>query len=406
MHASDSIELQISLLLFCAMAGYLLASYIRQPAVVGQILLGIIIGPSVLGLVSYTTLVSNLAHIGAIVLLFVVGLEFRLKDILQWRYMVIGLFGVFFPLIGGVLLARAFGFESAKAIFLGICLTATSIAITADTLRETGQLNSNIAKAIIGAAIIDDILALLALSVGSQYIEGTVSLGNSLFFLAKGIAFFVVGAWIGQRYISRLLVVIDNSQLGRKYTELAFIAAMMLAFLFAIAAELVGLSAIIGAFVAGVALEGIKLQYSKDFKEGAEFVRILFAAIFFVSLGVLLDVSALDRHLLGFLAAITVFALLSKIIGCGLPARFLGYDNRESLAIGIGMAPRGEVSMVIALLGLNLGIIEQPLYVVIVLMSVLTTLVTPPALRALMSGDNATSNTEQPSDHQPASRKK
>ncbi|MBT8150044.1 MAG: cation:proton antiporter, partial [Gammaproteobacteria bacterium] len=154
------------------------------------------------------------------------------------------------------------------------------------------------------------------------------------------------------------------------------------------------------------ALEGIKLQYSKDFKEGAEFVRILFAAIFFVSLGVLLDVSALDRHLLGFLAAITVFALLSKIIGCGLPARFLGYDNRESLAIGIGMAPRGEVSMVIALLGLNLGIIEQPLYVVIVLMSVLTTLVTPPALRALMSGDNATSNTEQPSDHQPASRKK
>jgi len=386
-HAAESIELQISLLLFCAMAGYLLASYIRQPSVVGQILLGIIIGPSVLGLVSYTTLVSNLAHIGAIVLLFVVGLEFRLKDILQWRYMVIGFFGVLFPLFGGVLVAKAFGFDSAKAVFLGICLTATSIAITADTLRETGQLNSGIAKAIIGAAVIDDILALLALSVGSQYIEGTVSVSNSLLFLAKGTAFFVLGAWLGQRYISKLLLVIDNSKLGQRYTELAFIAAMMLAFLFAIMAELVGLSAIIGAFVAGVALEGVKLKHSKNFKEGAEFVRILFAAIFFVSLGVLLDISALDKHLLGFLAAITVIALLSKIIGCGVPARFLGYDNKASLAIGMGMAPRGEVSMVIALLGLNLGIIEQPLYVVIVLMSVLSTLVTPPALRVLMRAE-------------------
>lgn len=385
MHPAESIELQISLLLFVAMAGYLLASYLKQPAVVGQILLGIVIGPSLLGLISYTTLVSNLAHIGAIVLLFVIGLEFRLKDIIQWRYIVIGLFGVLIPLAGGYFMAQAFGFDSQKAIFLGICLTATSIAITADTLRETGQLNSDIARAIIGAAVIDDILALLALSVGSQYIEGNVSLLSSSLFLFKGLAFFVLGAYLGQKYISKLLVVIDNSKLGHKYTELAFIAAMMLAFLFAIVAELVGLSAIIGAFVAGVSLEGIKLKHSKDFKEGAEYVRILFAAIFFVSLGVLLDTSALDKQLIGFLFAITAVALLTKIIGCGLPARLLGYDNKKSLAIGFGMAPRGEVAMVIALLGLNSGIIEQPLYVVIVLMSVLSTLITPPVLRMLAS---------------------
>ena len=383
MHAAESIELQISLLLFVAMAGYLLASYLRQPAVVGQILLGIVIGPSLLGLVSYTTLVSNLAHIGAIVLLFVIGLEFRLKDIIKWRYMVIGFFGVLVPLAGGYFMAQAFGFDSKKAIFLGICLTATSIAITADTLRETGQLDSDVARAIIGAAVIDDILALLALSVGGQYIDGNVSLLNSSIFLFKGIAFFVLGAYLGQKYISKLLLIIDNSKLGNKYTELAFIAAMMLAFLFAIVAELVGLSAIIGAFVAGISLEGIKLKHSKDFKEGAEYVRILFAAIFFVSLGVLLDISALDKQLIGFLFAITAVALLTKIIGCGLPARLLGYDTKTSLAIGFGMAPRGEVAMVIALLGLNSGIIEQPLYVVIVLMSVLSTLITPPVLRML-----------------------
>ncbi len=385
MHITDSIELQISLLLFVALAGYLLSSKINQPAVVGQILLGILIGPSLLGWVTYTSLVSNLAHIGAIVLLFVVGLEFRLKDIMRWQYLLIGLFGVVVPLAGGYALATLFEFDSNKAVFLGICLTATSIAITADTLREMGQLNSSIAKAIIGAAVIDDVLALLALSIGNQFIAGEVSVTGSLFLLVKGIAFFIIGALIGQKFICRLISMIDESELGRKYTEMAFIFAMMMAFLFAITAEIFSLSAIVGAFVAGVAMEGVKLKNSKDFKEGAEYVRILFAAMFFVSLGVLVDLSALDLQLVGFLISITLVALLTKLIGCGLPARLLGYSNRESLIIGLGMAPRGEVTMIIALLGLNTGLIEQPLYVTLVLMSVLTTLVIPPSLRGLIA---------------------
>ncbi len=386
MHSADSIELQVSLLLFVALAGYMLASRVRQPAVVGQILLGIVIGPSLLGWVSYTPLVSNLAHIGAIVLLFVVGLEFRLKDIMRWQFVLIGLFGVLAPLLGGYLVAIAFGFATHKAMLLGICLTATSIAITADTLREMGQLGSVTAKAIIGAAVIDDVLALMALSVGNQVIEGNLLLMDSLLLLGKGLLFFVGGAYIGQKYVCRLMILIDSSNLAKKYRELAFIFAMMMAFLFAILAELFGLSAIVGAFVAGVALEGVKLQHSKDFKEGAEYVRILFAAMFFVSLGVLVDLSALDRQLLGFLFVITLVALLTKVVGCGVPAKLLGYSNRDALVIGLGMAPRGEVAMVIALLGLNLGLIEQPLYVVLVLMSVLTTLMVPPVLRMLYQG--------------------
>lgn len=385
MHFTESIELQVSLLLFVALAGYLLASRLNQPAVVGQILLGVLIGPSLLGWVTYTTLVSNLAHIGAIVLLFVVGLEFRLKDILRWQYLLVGLFGVILPWLGGYLLALLFGFDSHRAIFLGICLTATSIAITADTLREMGQLGSATAKAIIGAAVIDDVLALLALSIGNQFIAGEVSVIGSLWLLGKGVAFFTMGAFIGQKLISRLITLIDESKIGKKYTEMAFIFAMMMAFLFAITAELFGLSAIVGAFVAGVALEGVKLKHSRDFREGAEYVRILFAAIFFVSLGVLVDLSALDLQLLGFLLAVTLVALASKLVGCGLPAYFLGYSRRESIIIGLGMAPRGEVAMIIALLGLNAGLIEQPLYVTLVLMSVLTTLVIPPALRSLIA---------------------
>ena len=139
-HIFQSIEFQMSLLLFSALAGYLLASRLGQPAVVGEILVGLLIGPSVLGLITYSGFVANVAHLGAIILLFVVGLEFKLKEIINVRYGVIALFGVVVPWLGGFLLARAFGFEGAKAMMIGVALTATSIAITADTLRELGSI--------------------------------------------------------------------------------------------------------------------------------------------------------------------------------------------------------------------------------------------------------------------------
>ena len=171
----SSIEFQMSLLLFVALAGYLLASRIAQPAVVGEILVGLIIGPSVLGLITYTDFVSSVAHLGAIVLLFVTGLEFKLHEIASPKYAVIALFGVLLPWAGGFLSAEFFGFETHKAALIGVAFTATSIAITADTLREMGKLQTEAARAIIGAAVIDDILALLALAVTQQMASGELS---------------------------------------------------------------------------------------------------------------------------------------------------------------------------------------------------------------------------------------
>ncbi|MBN2517478.1 MAG: cation:proton antiporter, partial [Candidatus Altiarchaeota archaeon] len=157
----SSIEFQMSLLLFVAMAGYLVASRINQSAVIGEILVGIIVGPSLLGLITYTDFVSSVGHLGAVILLFVVGLEFKFRDLAKGKYALIALVGVIIPWVYGYYVAEFFGFSFQGAIFVGTALTATSIAITANVLKEMGKLQTEAAKAIIGAAVIDDVLGLI-----------------------------------------------------------------------------------------------------------------------------------------------------------------------------------------------------------------------------------------------------
>ncbi len=377
-----SIELQMSLLLFVALAGYVLAAWIQQSAVVGAILVGILIGPSGLGWITYTTFVANLAHLGAVILLFVVGLEFKLRDITEWRYFWISMGGVVVPWLAGWSLALLFGFPDKAAVLIGTALTATSIAITANVLRELGQLHSGPARAIIGAAVMDDVLSLVALSLTEQIVNGTVSWPAIGWLCFKVSAFLLVGGTLGQRLFIPFISRVDASVMARNYPEFIFVLAMAIAFFYALIAELVGLSAIIGAFLAGVALEGIALRNSRHFRDGADDLRVIFAAVFFISLGILADIRQLTWMTAGFLLALTIIALLSKWLGCGLIARLQGDSWRNALTVGVGMAPRGEVAMIVALLGLQQGAIGQPTYLSLVFMSLLTTLITPPLLRA------------------------
>ena len=200
----ESIELQMSLLLAVALAGHLLAGLVRQPAVVGQILAGLVVGPSIFGWITYTTFVANIAHLGAIVLLFVVGLEFRAKELASLRPFLIAVAGIIVPWLGGYMVARGFGFESSRALLIGVALSATSIAITADALRELGRLQSPEARLIIGAAVIDDVLALLALSMAEQLGAGTLDPVYILLMAVKAILFVGVGAWVGQKLLKTL----------------------------------------------------------------------------------------------------------------------------------------------------------------------------------------------------------
>jgi Kef-type K+ transport system membrane component KefB len=370
-------EFQMSLLLFVALAGYLVASRINQSAVIGLILVGLFVGPSFLGLITYTDFIRSIAHLGAVILLFVIGFEFNLREIAQLRNGIIAFIGVIFPWIGGYGISLAFGFDSVSAIFIGTALTATSIAITANVLKELDKLQTEAAKAIIGAAVIDDVLALLALAISIDVVTGSFSFLGIAITTMKAVAFIVIGVAFGVLIVSKFLVRLDRTAFVRKYPEFIFIFAMMLAFLYAIGAELVGLSAIVGAFIAGVSFESIELQQSRSPKEGAEYLRIIFAAIFFVSLGIIADFHALTPEAILFLFALTIIAIVTKVIGCGLPARLSGLCTKDALIVGFGMSPRGEVAMIVALIGLDRGIIEQGVYVVLVLMSLLTTLITP-----------------------------
>ncbi len=371
----------MSLLMFVALAGYLIAYRINQSAVVGIILAGILVGPSLLGLVTYTDFVATLAHLGAVVLLFTIGLEFTIRDIAKLRYFIIALFGVIVPALGGFFLAGLFDFDFKAAVFVGTALTATSIAITANVLREMGKLQTEAAKAIIGAAVIDDILALLALSVSEGLVSGELSAVSLSVTTAKAVGFVVAGIALGKLVLAPLMVRFDGTKLAGKYPESVFIFSMMVAFFYAMAAELVGLSAIVGSFLAGASFGGIKVRCAEICKEGAENLQIIFASIFFVSLGVIMDLHVVTPAVLWFVAVLTAVAIFTKVVGCGLTALIQRMSFKDSMIIGMGMVPRGEVAMIVALIGLSQNLINQSLYSAIILMSLLTTIIPPLIMR-------------------------
>lgn len=377
----STVEFQMSLLLFVALAGYLIAYRINQSAVVGIILAGIIVGPSLLGWVTYTDFVSSLGHLGAVVLLFTVGLHFEIREITHIKYLIIALSGIIIPWVAGYYTAVLFDFDFAAAVFVGTALTATSIAITANVLKEMNRLETEAAKAIIGAAVIDDILSLLALSISEGIVSGGFSLSSTLILFGKAIIFLFSGAFIGRLLFSKAIVKLDYTRFCNKFPESIFILAIMISFLYAMIAELIGMSAIIGSFLAGVSLAQVKLKHSKSFRDGADHLQVIFASIFFISLGVLLDFHVITFDLIWFILLLTLVALISKFIGCGLPAKLQGLNTRDSVIIGLGMIPRGEVAMIVALIGLNNHLITQNVYAALVLMSLITTIIPPIILR-------------------------
>jgi Kef-type K+ transport system membrane component KefB len=232
----------------------------------------------------------------------------------------------------------------------------------------------------------------MALSIVRQMAGGLLDFSQILVMIANAAVFLVAGTVIGQQLLTRLIHRIDASQLAIKHPELVFIFAMMIAFLYAMAAEMMGLSAIVGAFVAGVALEGVQLRFSMNFKEGAEYLRIVFGAVFFTSLGVLAELHVLDLSILWFALLLTLVALASKLVGCGLTARLVGMSKQEAWVVGVGMAPRGEVVMVVALLALNEKIIQQTVFLSLIIMCLLTMVVVPLVLRNWLYRDRGTGN--------------
>ncbi|MGI8897840.1 MAG: cation:proton antiporter [Pyrinomonadaceae bacterium] len=376
---ATKILLALFLMLLAAKLAAELFERLRQPAVVGEILAGVLIGPSVLGLVAPSEFVSMLAEIGVIFLLFSVGLETKPSSIFQVgkTAVLVAVLGVVLPFFGGWLLMRLWGATSISSLFVGTALVATSVGITARVLAGLQLLNTRVARIILGAAVIDDILGLLVLSVVSSTSAGTINyweLGTTAL-LAIGFTAFV--ALIGARVVTRVAPRIHNLRIS----ESLFIAGLVLCLGLAVAVSFIGIAAIIGAFLAGMALaeatEGDERLHTQT-----NGVMEFLVPFFLVNIGMQLQLSVFrDWSLVWLALAVTLVALVTKLIGCGAGAWSLGL--KRAAQVGVGMMPRGEVGIVVAQIGLSLGVIDARLYAVVLFMAVATTLIAPPLLNGL-----------------------
>lgn len=348
---------------------------LRQPAIVGEILAGAIVGPSVLGWIQPNEVLTALSELGVMFLLFRVGLEVKSSELMQvgGTAFMVALLGVVAPMGLGWVIMRAWGYPQIESVFVGAAMVATSVGITAQVLAAKGLLHLRTAKIILGAAVIDDILGLIVLAIVSSSAQGTVQLLDIAVTAIMALGFTAIVAKWGTRTMMRL---VPRAESNLKVGEAQFNIALVMLFALSVLAIYVGVAAIIGAFLAGMALAESVSHRVHDLAHG---ITELLVPFFLAGIGLHFDVSAFaDRSLLLLGILIVIAAVLSKLIGCGLGATGMG--TKDMLRIGLGMVPRGEVGMVVAQLGLSMAVIEKPVYSVVVFMAVATTVVAPPLL--------------------------
>ncbi len=373
----DNVNIALAMLLVFGSAKLLAECFERigQPGIVGEILAGVIVGPPVLDLIAPNDVLIALAELGVMFLLFRVGLKVRASELMRvgGTALLVATLGVLLPFAMGAAILRWFGASFIEAIFVGAAMVATSVGITAQVLASRGLLAHRASRIILGAAVIDDVLGLIVLAVVSSMAEGHVDVLKLATTAIAAIAFTLVVAKWGTRTMAR---VVPKVQERFRTGEVQFNFALLLMFGLALLATYVGVAAIIGAFLAGMALAESTSSRVEDLVHG---VTELLLPFFLAGIGMHLDLGPFrNRETLMLAAMIVVAAVVSKLIGCGLGALSLG--RTDAIRVGCGMVPRGEVGMVVAQIGLGIGVIPSNVYSVVVLMSVLTTVIAPPLL--------------------------
>ncbi len=401
MHDAGAILLDLFIIYAAARLAGEFFERIRQPAVIGELLVGAIIGPYGLGLIGVPnrTLVelfggepaaaqealdlvySLISELGVVVLLFTVGLETRLDQAVRvgGRALVVAAAGVLVPFVLGFGLIEYLGHARAESLFIGAAMVATSVGITARVLRDLHATATREARIILGAAVIDDILGLMVLAiVVGLAATGRVSPTEIGLIVVQAVGFTVLVVLIGVGAIRRLDLHLERLRVENAPLALALITMLGLAAL----ASQVGLAAIVGAFLAGMVFAESHQQ--RKLHEETQPIYQFLAPFFFVITGSHVDWRVfLDGSIIGLALVITVLAILGKVIGCGLPVAGLGW--RSMAIIGVGMAPRGEVGLIIASVGRSLEAVSDAMFSVVVVMSVITTLLAPPVLRLLLA---------------------
>jgi len=354
---------------------------LNQPGIVGEILAGVLIGPSVLGWMAPNDFLRALADLGVMFLLFRVGLEVKASELLRigGTALLVAVLGVVVPFVLGWGILLAWGEPQIEAIFMGAAMVATSVGITAQVLAGKGLLSHVASRMILAAAVIDDVLGLLVLALVSSVARGQVNVAGLALTAVLALSFvFVVAKW-GSRTVGQ---VVSRAHGRLRVSEAYFALAMVVLFALAFLAEHVGVAAIVGAFLAGMALSETVDPRVEHLAQG---VTELLVPFFLAGIGMHLDIRGFTEPSVVALAlAILAAAIFSKLVGCGLGAWRMGWRNM--LRVGLGMMPRGEVGMVVAQIGLTMGVISTHVYGVAVFMAVCTTLLAPPFLRMAYRG--------------------
>lgn len=386
---SYSILKDLAIIIIAAKLFGILARKCRAPQVVGEIIAGLLIGPSVLGLVDQSDFILQMAEIGVILLMFSAGLETDLKELMKTGPIaaLIACAGVFIPLVLGALYYMIFyGFapwgsnEFYEAVFIGTILTATSVSITVQSLKEMGKLKGRVGTTILSAAIIDDVIGIIVLTfvIGFKNPDSkpsTVVINTILFFvLAVGVGFisYKVFKWVDKRY---------------PHTRRIPIAGLAYCFIMSYVAEqYFGIADITGAYVAGIILCSIN---DSEYIERKIDINsyMLFGPVFFASIGLKTDLNDVTGGILLFAVGFVIVGLISKIVGCGLMARLCRFKGKDALKIGVGMMTRGEVALIVAQKGLSMNLIDPVYFTAVILLIIVSSISTPIVLKFLYSRD-------------------
>jgi Kef-type K+ transport system membrane component KefB len=381
--ASNPAALPLAMLCVFGSAKLLSALFERigQPGIVGQIVAGILIGPHVLNWIEPNELLHALSELGVIFLLFRVGLEVKASELFQvgGTALAVAILGVIVPFFAGWAILLAFGKTAIESVFVGAALVATSVGITAQVLASKGLLDQRASKVILAAAVIDDVLGLLALAVVTSMAEGPINWIGIGTTAVVAITFTLLVATLGSRAAKRMVPRIER---GFTVGEVQFDFAVVVLFALSVLAAIAGVAAIIGSFLGGMALaESVNKRVHVLAHGIAEFLL----PFFLVGIGLNLDFQAVAQEDTLLLTVIIVIAAVaSKLAGSSLGAIHLG--RTDMLRIGIGMIPRGEVGMVVAQIGLALHVIEKSVYAIVVFMAIATTMIAPPLLNLAFKG--------------------
>lgn len=376
--------LDIALILLSTKLLGLVTRRFNLPQVVGALLAGVILGPSVLNILHETNFITRMAELGVIVLMFTAGLESdisKLKSTGKHSF-IIALLGVIIPLVGGTVVAYIFNdgslttvSELLQNVFIGTILTATSVSITVETLKELGKISEKSANIILGAAVIDDVLGILVLTLVSSLADSSINIWIVIIKILGFLAFSLVIGYLLYVFFDKWISKYDIDK--RRFVIGAFVICLLLSFL---AEEFFGVADITGAFIAGVILSKNK-ETSYIANRFNIISYMLLSPIFFASIGINMTIPKMSISVVVMTIVLIIVAILTKIIGCGIGAKLCGYSNCEVIQIGIGMISRGEVALIVANKGMKLGIMNSYFLPPIIIMVIITTIITPILLK-------------------------